>query len=272
MSITESIDHQLASALEYSEVAYWSKLYDNRAALNCFGSVIAGAFAGAVPALDVLAMNRVLGLGMEVPVKAEDVESIIRFYEKAGSKRFFVQLSPWVQQQNLPELLQEKGFRYYNNWVKLLRPAAVMLPEISTPLEAVPVTPDQAATYGRIIYDSFDWEDERLIAWLAASVGRPGYHHYLVMHNDRPIAAGALHVMNHYASMALAGTLPEYRGLGAQSLLLKTRILQARQLGCDSIISETAEEKPDKPVASFRNMRRVGFEIAYLRRNWIFEF
>jgi hypothetical protein len=36
------------------------------------------------------------------------------------------------------------------------------------------------------------------------------------------------------------------------------------------MIAETAEEKPDKPVASYRNMRRMGFEIAYLRPNYIY--
>lgn len=271
ISTLESIKPNLTSALEYCEATYWGKLYDSKTNLNCVNTVIAGAFVGALPELDILALNRVLGLGMEFPVKPTDIDRIIRFYEAAGSKRFFIQLSPYAYQDDLPEILYEKGLKPYNNWVKLLRLADKPLNEYNTSLEVIEITPERAQIYGQIIFDSFDWEDDRLIDWLAASVGKPGYYHYLVLNGNKAIAAGALHVMNNFASMALAGTLPEYRGVGAQSLLLRTRISKARQLGCKYIVSETAEDKPDNPVASFRNMRRFGFETVYLRQNWLYE-
>lgn len=274
ISLSENIETNLASVLEYSEAAYWSKLYDSKTALDCKSAIIAGAFVGAISELDILAMNRVIGLGMEVPVRPEDIDRIIQFYKTAGSKRFFIQLSPYAQQEDLATILYNKGFKRYNNWAKLLRLTDddKAIDERDTSLKVIVATPEDAQTYGQVIFNSFDWEDDRLVEWLAASVGKPGYHHYLVTCYNKAIAAGALHVMNNYASMSIAGTLPGYRGMGAQSLLLKTRILQARQLGCDYIISETAEEQPDKPVSSFRNMRRLGFEMVYLRENWLFEF
>lgn len=272
MSISESIDLQLATALEYSEAMYWSKYYQSKCQLKCYGSVIAGAFAGALPELNILAMNRVVGLGMEVPVRPIDIDSIIRFFNKSGSERFFVQVSPLAEQENLREMLREKGFQFHNNWTKLLRPAGRPLADVETNLNIEKIGPDQSMIYGKIIFESFDWEDERLIEWIAQSVGKPGYHHYLVKDGSLAVAAGALHVVNSFASMAFAGTLPEYRGLGAQSLLLNTRILEAREMGCNYIISETAEDTPERPVASFRNMQRFGFETAYLRQNWIYEF
>lgn len=272
MTTTVSEVENISTPLEYSEVAYWSKLYDSPSPLPCYDSVIAGAFAGAVPNLDILALNRVIGLGVECPVKADDIERIIHFYKAAGTKRFFIQLNPSAA-KNLSTLLEEKGFRHYNNWAKLLRTPTPLLYKGNSQLKVIRInTSAQADVYGQIICTSFEWKEEQLIHWLAASVGKPGYRHYLVMLADKAIAAGALHVMNNYASMAFAATLPAYRGMGAQSLLLETRISEAMTLGCDYFIAETAEEKPDKPVASFRNMRRYGFDIAYLRQNWIFEF
>ena len=144
------------------------------------------------------------------------------------------------------------------------------MPEVNTELTAVSIGPEDALTYGQIIYDSFDWEDKRLIRWLASTVGQSGYRHYLAVHQGKPVAAAALHINDEYASMAFAGTLTEYRGIGAQGLLLKTRISDAIKVGCQYIISETAEEKPESSVASYRNMRRFGFEEAYLRENWIY--
>lgn len=266
------INPTLTRALEESEAIYWSKYYNINAILPCYANVICGAFVGAIPQVDILAMNRVIGLGMQKTVTPEHIDEIIHFYEKAGSKRFFIQLSPYVLQADIQDMLLNRGFRYLNNWVKLVKKADQKLPVVKTNLKVVEVGPKEANIYGRVIYESFDWEDHRLQDWLAGTVGQPGYRHYLAVADDQPVAAAALHITGVYASMAFAGTLPDYRGLGAQSLLLKTRILEAIKSGCQYIISETAEPKPDKPVMSHRNMQRLGFEEAYLRENWIWEF
>jgi len=272
MNTLTHTDPKLLHTLEFSEAKYWGKLYDSISSLDAYGYFIAGAFASALPEIDILAMNRVIGLGLKDPATPDDIDRIQSFYRDIGAKRFFIQVSPLADQQDLPGILKEKGFRYHNNWTKLLRTPGTPLPDVETSLSIEKAGPESAETYGRIIVESFEWEDERLIDWFAASVGRQGYRHYLVKHRNHAVAAGALHVSGSVASMALAGTLREYRGMGAQSLLLKTRIQRAEDTGCTIIVSETAEEKPDKPVPSYRNMRRFGFEVAYLRQNWIYEF
>ena len=272
MNTLTNTDSNLFHALEFSEAEYWGKLYDSTSSLNAYGCFIASAYARALPGIDILAMNRVFGLGLEDPATPDDIDRILAFYRKIGAKRFFIQVSPYAKQQNLPGILKEKGFRYHNNWVKLLRTPGRPLPEVKTALSVEEAGPESAETYGRIIFESFGWEDERLIDWFAASVGKQGYRHYLVKHRNHAVAAGALHVSDAIASMALAGTLRGYRGKGAQSLLLKTRIQRAVEAGCTYMVSETGEEKPGKPVPSFRNMQRFGFEVAYLRQNWIYEF
>lgn len=259
----------LAFTLEESEAVYWSKLYDSRGPLKCYASIISGAFAGAIPEVDVLAMNRVIGLGMAKETIPEDIDNIISFFRNVRTKRFFIQVSPNIIQNDLKEILEEKGFWYYNNWAKLWRKADAPLPEVNSELEVTRVRQLQAEVYGQIICDSFDWKEPRMVPWLAASIGKPGYQHYFALHQGKPVAAAALHISGEYASMALAGTLRGYRGLGAQSLLLKTRIIEAQRKGCQFIISETAEDKPERPVTSYHNMKRFGFENVYLRENWI---
>lgn len=140
------------------------------------------------------------------------------------------------------------------------------------PWRSFKIDKSDSETYGRIIFESFDWQDDRLIGFLASTVEQAGYRHYLALQDSQPVAAAALHTTGIFASMAFAGTLPGYRGLGGQSILLKARILDAIELGCKYFISETAEQTAEKPVASYRNMVRFGFEIAYLRENWIYEF
>jgi hypothetical protein len=43
----------------------------------------------------------------------------------------------------------------------------------------------------------------------------------------------------------------------------------AAAAGCRHLAVETAEEKPDKPNPSTRNLRRLGFAGLYLRPNYI---
>ena len=262
---------ELAQSLEESEALYWSKYFDIDGSLKCYATTCCGAFVGAVPEVDILLFNRVIGLGMREPVSHAHIDDIIQFYEKAGSKRFFIQLSPYIRQDDLPDMLMEKGFRHYNNWVKLLRPVNAPVPEVDSGLTVQRITEQDAHIFGQIIVESFDWEDTSMADWLAHPVGKPGYRHYAAYWENKPVAVAALHTHGIYASLAFAGTRAEYRSLGAQSLLLRTRIEEARTLGCRYLITETAQPTVEKPVTSYNNMRRFGFEEAYLRPNWLYE-
>lgn len=75
-----------------------------------------------------------------------------------------------------------------------------------------------------------------------------------------------------YSSLAIAGTLPDERGKGVQSVLIRKRLNDAIDLGCEYMVVETAQDLPSKPSASNKNMRRFGFELAYHRPNYIFNF
>jgi hypothetical protein len=44
----------------------------------------------------------------------------------------------------------------------------------------------------------------------------------------------------------------------------------AREQGCRMVVTETGEEDEQDPVNhSYRNMVRLGFRLAYARRNWV---
>ena len=240
--------------------------------LESRASVIAGAFASAIPSIDTLAMNRVLGLGIDRAIYKEDIDAIIQFYRAGGVPRFFVQISPNTFQKDLTPLLQAKGFRHYNNWTKHFRYCDAPIAKANCDLEITLLDASEASAFGTLICQSFGWKDPRLASWLAASVGQAGYTHYQVKKNDQTVAVGALFIERECASMAFAATLPNFRGLGAQQLLLETRLKKARVSGCRIAVSETAEAQLNKPVPSALNMRRFGFEQAYQRQNWIFEF
>jgi ribosomal protein S18 acetylase RimI-like enzyme len=86
---------------------------------------------------------------------------------------------------------------------------------------------------------------------------------YAALVDGRPVAGGAMHVHEGVATLAAAGTLPEYRGRGIQSALLRRRIADAGAAGCDLVVCSASPGS-----TSQRNQERVGLRPAYTRLTW----
>lgn len=59
-----------------------------------------------------------------------------------------------------------------------------------------------------------------------------------------------------YGYLCLAGVLPEYRGLGLQQRLIKTRCRKAKSLGWTHVVTEVISDNPH----SMANLIRCGFK------------
>jgi hypothetical protein len=53
--------------------------------------------------------------------------------------------------------------------------------------------------------------------------------------------------------------------------LLARRIADAKTLGVKRLVVETAEDTTDRRAPSFHNLRRLGFELAYVRPNYLWK-
>ena len=79
MTEEQTLSHGMLIKLEDSEIAYWSKYYTGTNALKSASLKVGGAFAGAVPEIDILAMNRVIGLGLRQRIQRDHIEEIMEF-------------------------------------------------------------------------------------------------------------------------------------------------------------------------------------------------
>ena len=229
---------------------------------------IDSAVGGIASAFDVLALNRVIGLGVDSDITDDTIEDIIEKYKVINVPRFFIQLCTEIAGVELPSRLESHGFNHCNNWVKLYRDISPVT-GIKSDLIAKEIGPEDAMKFGKIIVDSFGWPPE-MTAWIACIIGRPGWKFYMAYDNDTPVATAGMYVHDTTVWVDFAATLESHRGRGAQGLLLQRRIDDARDLGCDTVVVETAEETPEKPAPSYRNMIRHGFKLAYVRPNYIF--
>lgn len=228
------------------------------------------AIATVFPSSNVLAMNRVIGLGTKRPISADSLKRIIDIYHQAGVSRFFVQLHPATLTSEATAVLAECDLQHYNNWVKLSRPAEP-LKRVTTELTVKEIGPDEAEPFARIVGDSFGW-DEPFLIWGKALVGRSGWRFYMAYDGDEPVATGGFYLADKIAWIDFAATKETHRGRGAQSALLKRRIDDAISMGCEQLVVETAEQTSEKEAPSYRNMIRYGFTEAYVRPNYIYEF
>ncbi|HWB80506.1 MAG TPA: GNAT family N-acetyltransferase [Nannocystaceae bacterium] len=152
-------------------------------------------------------------------------------------------------------------------WTKLVWPdhsraAGTPDPNIGT------VARDEALAWAQVI-GSAHGMPPAAAPWIAALVDRPRWHTLAWRSEGTIVSGAALFVDEGRAWLGLGGTLPEFRGRGAQSSLLRARIDLARSLGVATIASETGSPLAGKPNTSLTNMLRAGLVSVGQRINLV---
>jgi hypothetical protein len=107
--------------------------------------------------------------------------------------------------------------------------------------------------------------------WMEARIGLPGWRHYVAYSGRTPAAVGALFVQDGVARLLDGVTVSMFRRRGAQAALISRRLADGLEMGCRHFTSETSPPLPRKPQVSYRNLLRAGFEVAYVRANYLHE-
>lgn len=223
-----------------------------------------GAVVLIAPATRSLMYNRVQGLGLETPVSDERLDALVAEFASAGPPRWMIQVCPEAEPVDLPDRLGERGFSPFNQWAKLHRRAGT-LPEVAD-VAVERIEPGAGVEAVRLALASFGHPPE-YERWLTAALATPGWDHYRAIVDGQLAATAAMFVRDDVAWLGLAATRPEFRGRGAQSALIARRARDAAARGCEWLVTETAVPSPEDPAPSYRNMRRLGFDVAYLRPN-----
>lgn len=265
------LPRQLALDLELSEVEVCKSLADMpagiAAGLGLDWRPLDSGIATAASRTDVLAYNRVVALGVAAPAEPSDVDAATHFFATAGSPRFMVNLAPTATPPELPQWLLDRGFSLHNHWLKLWRDGQAPIEESRDP-RVRPIGTEHAEAFARCEAEAFAMP-ETVIPWFAATVGRKHWHHYAAFDGDEPASFGALLVMGRVGWLGMASTKPAHRRQGMQSALIATRLHAAAELGCQVVVVETADDTLQKPNPSTHNLRRMGFQLAYRRPNWV---
>jgi GNAT superfamily N-acetyltransferase len=191
--------------------------------------------------------------------------------EQTGSPRCFVPLARTGESDDLGVRLERRGLRHYNNWMRLQRGLDDLPHRPDAPANSLDVRrigSADARVFGHLVATAFNYPPA--ISPIAGqTIGREHWHHYLAFEGDTPIASGAMYISGEAAWFGFAATDAAYRKRGAQQALILRRLEDAAEAGCKWVSVETAEDTVTRDAPSFRNLRRLGFEIAYGRPNYL---
>ena len=261
----------LERTLEEVECAMYADLYaaapPDLAAAHGLGAERVGSELRLVlAAVDHPFFNRVMGVGLDGRLDDRWLDAQVARYREAGISRYMLQVLPHAESEALRAAFATRGLVRLRGWAKHIGPAG----EIQTrpgDLHVEPIGRDRAAYWATICAEGFSFPPA-FVPWLEALVGRPAWFCYLAFDGETPVGCAAYHARRDFATLTFAATRPAAQRRGAQSALIARRVADAAASGIRWIVTETDEERPDRPNPSTRNVVRLGFPVHFVRANW----
>jgi hypothetical protein len=263
------------------QVSYWSEMGEAHAWRDAFESAgraddpldpttgaPGGGVAFAFRGIDIPFFNRVIGVGVARPAGESDVDDVVAFFDGAGRQTSVAQLADHASPPEMVGWFEARGYARSRTWVKMWHRLSD-LPDASTDLRIERIGPEWTDDFGRIsVAEAYDFP-EVVGKSAGASVGWPGWTHYLGFDGDVPVSSAAMRIEDGVAWLGYGATSVTHRGRGGQSAMFARRLRDARDAGCRFAVVETGKDTPEDPNPSYRNMLRAGFELAYFRGNWV---
>lgn len=217
--------------------------------------------------IDHYQFNRLIGGGLGSDADGRSLDVAAARFREAGLRNGYLQIAPGPRADALEGKAHGLGLKRLERvWVKFSRPASAA-PAPSTALDIAEARPEDAMDFARAVVAGFGMPDT-LAPWLAAIVGRMGWHAYVARDGDRIVGGAAMYVSGDLGWLGIGAVQPSARQKGGQSALLARRIADGLRLGVRHFATETGKPLPGEPHPSFSNIQRAGFAPAYERANW----
>ena len=126
--------------------------------------------------------------------------------------------------------------------------------------------PEEKELYLDLFQQAFAGRDEadpeyRPIQW--AEDALPGGARYVAEFDGRPVAMASFPIRDGVGFFGTAGVLPQYRGRGVQTALIRRRLAEAPALGCDLALGGGSMN-----TTTYRNFERAGLRLIPMGMHW----
>jgi ribosomal protein S18 acetylase RimI-like enzyme len=260
----EFVDKALARRLESGEEmpqVYYARVFQNtRPGIGAAEDEICGGhmiFAGLGSPI-----GRATGCGLDRPLTKDDLDRIEDFYRKHQAPSQ-VDLTP-LHASEVFEMFKERGYSIaeLNNVLYRKLDPQEKFPDPPDHCEIRPSHDGEAGVTGSIVESAFfpDGAPEAFRGLIAPLYQMENARPFVAVMEGKPVACGTGLVIPEHRAFALcgAGTLPDFRGRGLQTALLRARMAAAIVAGCEYAVVVT-----QGGTTSQRNAERLGFRVAY---------
>lgn len=228
---------------------------------------LGGPLLAVCPRIDHYQFNRLIGAGLGLDRNGESLELAADFFRQAKLKNGYLQIAPGPRAQALEARARALELKPLERvWVKFSR-GAETAPTPATTLQIAEVAPGEAMEFAGAVVAGFGMP-AMLAPWLAAIVGRKGWHAYVARDGGKAVGGAAMFVSGDVAWLGIGAVQSAARRKGGQSALLARRIVDGLGRGVRLFATETGRPLAGEPHPSFTNIQRAGFIIAYDRPNW----
>lgn len=185
---------------------------------------------------------------------------------KAGNR--FVQLNVDAASEEVRNWIQTKDLHEHGpGWAKLTRSASSSSLESPGRVHTRRVKVDEALLFGSMMCKGFNFPLTLVSLW-SAIVGKEGWSCFFALDGETPIGIGAIYVSGTFAWLGGGTTLPEFRNPSVQKALIQIRTDYGITQGVSTFVVETEVPSLGKPNISYENLRKMGFQRAYNRKNF----
>lgn len=215
-----------------------------------------------------VSVNRALGLGLVSSATDDDVDAVLDFYRRQGTS-CAIAVAPRAEPHDLERRLKGRGFTKADVYALFsTRPRPMERPRSRLRVERVPA--GAGAEFAKIVVDAYKLPVS-VREWIEAITGAPGWTCYVTYAADEPAGVGALYVAGELGWLAYAGTLPEHRRRGSQSLLFAARIEDALRSGVRTVATAATLSPDGRPTSAYRNIVRSGMKLLYKGSNFVID-
>jgi GNAT superfamily N-acetyltransferase len=222
---------------------------------------VAGGVASFVGA--DIPVSYAVGLGLQGPVTEAEIAQVAEFYCARGAVPRVDVCA--LADKSLLEALRVHHFQLHS-FVNVLAQDLTKTdepPAVPQEIRIRRAAANEADLWTRIVDGGFGdgaplTENHRRMCMIFFHL--PRSRTYLAEIDGQPVGGGLLSEYDGYAALAAASVLPDFRRLGVHAALIRTRLQDARELGCD-----IAGYFCEPGSASQRNAERHGFRLMYTK-------
>jgi ribosomal protein S18 acetylase RimI-like enzyme len=121
---------------------------------------------------------------------------------------------------------------------------------------------EDTSTFNAVLTEGYGFTNPHQRSLLELENDSPDVRRYLGFVDAKPAAAAALTVHDSIAYLAGAATIPNFRGRGAQTALIRQRLTDAAACSELTVVTTAFASQ------SQQNLERVGFRLAQVKTSW----